>query len=186
MRALTSSEQRTIRIAGLGLAIYLALFGAVEIFQFLQHRRTAYLELVADAQTLRRELQPYDDKVAVVKKLMENFQLDPAKLSRPTVVADASAAMQKAATGSGIQVGPIRETPAQSSTKALGTIQFEGTGQVAAVMAWLHNLPHLGYPVIVDSVQLTAEPMRPGQIKITLTIIVLDFEQWKKTEASHA
>jgi hypothetical protein len=101
-------------------------------------------------------------------------------------VADASAAIQKAATGGGIQVGPIRESAAQPSSKALGTIQFEGTGQVAAVMALLHNLPTLGYPLVMDTVQIAAEPTRPGQVKLTLTIIVLDFEQWKKAEVGHA
>ena len=186
MRPLTSSEQRTIRIAAIGLAVYLGLFGAVKIGQYFQHRRAAYLQLVADAQNLRRELQPYEDKVAVVKKLMQNFNLDPARLSRSTVVAEASAAIQKAASGSGIQVGPIRESPAQPAAKALGTIQFEGTGQVSALMALLNNLPALGYPLLVDSVAIASEPTRPGQIKLSLTIIVLDFEIWKKAEAPHA
>jgi len=186
MRTLTPSEKRTIRIAAIGIAAYLALFGTFKIWQFFHHQRVAYLQLVDAAQNLKLELKPYDDKVAVVKKLMENFHLDPAKLSRPTVVADASAAIQKAAMGGGIQVGPIRESAAQSSSKALGTIQFEGAGQVAAAMSLLHNLPNLGYPLVVDAVQITSDPTRPGQVKLSLTIIVLDFEQWKKAEAGHA
>ena len=186
MRTLSPSEKRTVRFAAIGAAAYLALFGAFKIGQFFHHQRVAYLQLVTAAQNLKLELRPYEDKAAVVKKLMENYQLDPAKLSRATVVADASAALQKAAASGGIQVGPIRESAAQTSSKGLGTIQFEGSGQVPAAMALLQQLPFLGYPLVLDAVQISADPMRPGQIKLTLTILVLDFEQWKKSEAGHA
>ena len=186
MRTLSPSEKKTIRFAAIGIAAYLALFGALKIWQFFHHQRVAYLQLVEAARNLKLELKPYEDKAAVVKKLMENFQLDPAKLSRPTVMADASAALQKAASGGGLQVGTIRESAAPPASKALGTIQFEGSGQVPAAMALLQQLPYLGYPLVLDAVQISADPMRPGQLKLTLTILVLDFEQWKKSEAGHA
>jgi hypothetical protein len=54
------------------------------------------------------------------------------------------------------------------------------------VISLLHQLPLLGYPLVIDSVQIIADPMQPGQIKLNLTVIVLDFEQWKKTEVAHA
>ena len=44
----------------------------------------------------------------------------------------------------------------------------------------------VGYPLVIDSVQVTADPMQPGMLKMALTIIVLDYEQWKKPEAGHA
>ena len=53
-------------------------------------------------------------------------------------------------------------------------------------MALLHQLPLLGFPLVIDSVQITADATRPGQLKLALTILVLDFEQWKKAEAPHA
>jgi hypothetical protein len=65
----------------------------------------------------------------------------------------------------------------------MATIEFDGSGSVAAVIALLHRLPLLGYPLLVDSVQITGDTMGPGQMKLTVTIIVLD---WKKAEASHA
>ncbi|HTI98848.1 MAG TPA: hypothetical protein VL527_08165 [Dongiaceae bacterium] len=186
MRPLNSSEKRTIRLAALGLTAYLTVFGAIKIWQQLEHRRAAYAQLITAAQDLKRELQPYPDKILATRKLMENFQLDPAKLSRPLVVAEASAALQQAAAAGGIQVGPIHEAPAQAATKALATIQFEGSGPVAATMALLQQLPNLGYPLIIDSVQIASDPGRPGQVKINLTISVLDFDQWKEKEAGHA
>ena len=65
-------------------------------------------------------------------------------------------------------------------------MQIEGSGAVPAVMSLLHNLESLGYPLIIDSVQLTTDPMRPGQVKLNLTIVVLDFEQWKPEATPHA
>jgi len=53
------------------------------------------------------------------------------------------------------------------------------------VMGLLSRLESVGFPLIIDSVQLTPDP-RPGQLKINLTILILDFEQWKKEEPPHA
>jgi hypothetical protein len=186
MRTLTSSEKRTIRLAGICLAVGLALAGGIKAWKFLEQRRADYSQKVAEARLLKIEAGGYADKAALVKKLMDDFHLDPAKLASNSVVAGASAAIQKAATSGGVQPGAIRESPGRPANKELATIQFEGMGQVTAVMSLLHRLPLLGYPLVIDSMQITSDPMRPGQIKLTLTIIVLDYEQWKKAEAAHA
>jgi hypothetical protein len=115
---------------------------------------------------------------------MDGFHLDPAKLQKASVVADASAAIQNRAKSGGVQLGPIRESLTRSTGKGLATVQLEGSGQVPAVLAFLGSLDRIGFPVIVDSVQFTGDNTRPGQIKINLTLIILDFEQWK--EATHA
>jgi hypothetical protein len=186
MRTLAPSEKRTIRYAAIGIVIYLVLFGGYQVWKFFEKRRADYIKMVAEARQLKSDVAPYADQAAVVKKLMEDFHLDPAKLTKNTVVAEATAAMQKAATSGGIQPGPIRESAGQVSNKDLATIQFEGTGTVAAVMSLLQRLPTLGFPLVVDSVQIAAAPTRPGQIKLNVTVRVLDFEQWKKAEAPHA
>lgn len=185
-RTLTPSEKRTIRFAAIGITIYLVLFGGVMVWKFFARQRADYLRMVSEARQLKIEAAACADKAAVVQKLMEEFHLDPAKLSKNTVVAEATAAIQKAATGGGIQPGPIREAPGRAANKELATIQFEGTGTVASVMSLLQRLPTLGYPLLVDSVQIAAAPTRPGQIKLNVTIIVLDFAQWQKPEAPHA
>jgi hypothetical protein len=186
MRSLTPREHRTIRLAGILIAVYLVAFGSFKAWQWLHQRRTAYLQTVTAAQTLKLALQPYEDKVASVNKLMTDYHLDPALISRQTEMAEASAAIQKAAKEGNLMIGTIRESAAPASSKALGTIQLDGAGPVNAIMALLHNLPRLGHPLVIDSVQLTTEPSRPGQLKVSLTILVLDFELWKKTEATHA
>jgi hypothetical protein len=184
MRTLSDREKRTGRFAGIGIAIYIALFGGFQIWKVFDKKRADYRRLVAEAQDLRSQIQPYQDKVVVVKKLMEEFHIDPAKLKKETVVADASAAIQQAAKSGGVALGQIRESPSHGSGKTLATVQLEGSGQVPAVLAFLAGLNRIGFPLVVDSVQFTTENNRPGQIKVNLTILILDFDQQK--EASHA
>ena len=186
MRTLTPQEKRTVRFAGVGIGIYLVLFGGFKVWRFFEKQRTDYRQLVTEAQNLKLEVNRYEGKIAVTKKLMESFHLDPAKLTKSTVVAEASAAIQKAAKEGGFQLGTVRESPARPSSKELASIQLEGSGPVQATMGLLHRLETCGYPLIIDSTQITADPMKPGQIKLNLTIIILDFEQLKKTEAPRA
>ena len=112
--------------------------------------------------------------------------MDPAKLDRSAIVAGASSAIQKAAAGGGFQLGPIRETPTRGSGRELASIQFEGSGPVKAAAGLLHSLKTLGYPLVIDSAQFTSDPTRPGQLKLKLTVVILDFDQWKNEEAPHA
>jgi hypothetical protein len=186
MRTLTIHEKRTVRIAGIGIAIYLALFGGFRVWAFLQKKRSDYKQLVQDAQSLKQKLQPYEDKVLVIKKLMEAFHMDPAKLSRATLVADTSAAIQRAATGGGVQLGPIRETAARPAAKELAAMQIEALGPVPALMTFLHRIDSLGYPLIIDSVQIGSDPTKPGMVKLTMTLVILDFQQWKTEGPRHA
>lgn len=176
MRPLIDREKRIVRFAAAGIAIYLVLFYGLGYFG---KRHTEFNKLVNEANTLRQQVRPYQDKAATVKKLMEEFHLDPVKLNKATVVSDASAAIQNAAKSGGLQLGPVREAPAHGLGKALATLQLEATGQVPAAMKFLAGLNSLGFPVVVDSVQFTADNSRPGQTKMNLTIIVWDFDQQK-------
>ena len=186
MRTLNPSERRTVRYAAIGITIYLVLFGGVKTWKFFAQQRADYLAMVGEARQLKIEAATFADRAAVAKKLMDDFHLDPAKLATNSVVAEASAAIQKAAMSGGVQPGPIRESTGRGANKELATIQFEGPGQVASVMALLNQLPLLGYPLVIDSVQITADAMQPGKIKLNLTIAVLNFEEWKKSEVPHA
>lgn len=187
-RELTPQEKRTIRRAAWAIGIYLVVFCGFQTWKFLDHRRSEYLRLQSEALLLKQQIAPYADKILVTKKLMETYHLDPAKLTRATVVAEASAAIQKAATSGGIQVGPVREMPAHSggSGKEVASVQMEGSGQVPALMSFLHKIQSLGYPLIIDSVQLTSDANHSGPMKMNLTIVILDFDQWKSEEVPHA
>jgi hypothetical protein len=183
---MTSKEKRTVRLAMSGIAVYLALFFGFKAWKFGAAKRAEYRQLYVEAQGLKAEVKRYDDKIAVVKNLMQDFHMDPTTFTRPNVVAEASAAIQKAALGSGFQLGPIRETATRTSGKELGSIQFEGTGPLKGAMGLLNTLKTLGYPLIIDSMQIAGDPMRPEQMKLKLVIVVLDFDQWKTEGTPHA
>jgi hypothetical protein len=185
MAALTHREKRTVRLAAIAITIYLALFFGLRAWKSLEARRSEYQQLSIDAQRLKRDLQPYENRILLAQKLKENFRLEPEKLSRASVVAEASAAIQKAAGSIKVQLGQVRESAARPPAKELVSMQLEGSGPVPAVMAFLHRLETLGYPVIIDSLQISGDA-RPGMIKLNLTIVILDFEQWKKEEMPNA
>ena len=185
MPALTSREKRTLRIATIAVSVYLLLFFGLQGWKYFDKKRAGYRQLVNDAQNLAREVKPYGDKAVALRKLMEGFALDPARLTSATVVAQASAAIQKAAMGGGLQVGPVRESPARQGNKELGSLQLEASGPAPALLKFLHQTESLGFPLVIESLQIGSEPSRPGQVKLNLTISILDFEQWEK-EASHA
>jgi len=185
MRALTPHEKRTIRIGAIVLAVLFMLFGVSHAARFVAQRRADYQQLVRQANRLKEEMDLYNDRAVAIKKLMENSRLDPAKLSRTSLVAQASAAIQKVAMSAGVQVGPVRESPARASSVELASVQIEGAGPVPAVVGLLSRLESVGFPLIIDSVQLTPD-MRPGQLKVNLTIVIVDFDQWTKEGAPHA
>jgi hypothetical protein len=183
---LTPKEKRTIRIAAVCVCVYLALFYGPGAWRSVAARREACDRLMQQARDLRDIIKPYEGKIATATNLMDRFRMDPAKLKRSSVVAEASAAIQQAAASEMVGVGPVRETPGRPSAREAGSIQLEGTGPIAAVMALLHHLDHIGFPVVIDSVQFSSDPRMPNAIKVNLVLVVLDFDAWKpKEEKSH-
>ena len=186
MRTLNDREKRTIRLASVAMGIYLILFFGVSGWKRLEASRTGYQQLLTEAERLKLALQKYETRTLMLEKLQKTYHLDPSKLSRASVMADVSAAIQKAAMTGGVALGPVRESTPRSGTKELATIQLEGMGQPKAILALLTKLETLGFPLIVDQVQLSANPTQPGMIKINLTIVILEYEQWKNQEAQNA
>ncbi|KAB2664314.1 MAG: hypothetical protein DVB31_09980 [Verrucomicrobia bacterium] len=186
MQTLTPREQRTVRLAAIGIAVYLALFFGFKGFAGLGAMRADHERLVRAANALRSEVQTYQTRALKLQRLMDRTQLDPGRLSTNTVVAQTSAALQLAAQSGGLQLGAVRESVARSTEREMGTIQFEAMGQPAAVLGFMARLDKLGFPVVVESVQLGADSRGPGMLRIHLNLIVLDFEQWKSRQPSHA
>ena len=55
------------------------------------------------------------------------------------------------------------------------------------MLSFLAGLNTIGFPLVVDSVQFTADNSRPGQVKMNLTISILNFDGQKQAkEAAHA
>jgi hypothetical protein len=179
MPTLSTREKRTVRLGVAVLLIYFAAFLGLRAGKKLEKMRGDYHRLLVDAQRLQRDLRPYETRVLLAEKLKADFHLDPAKLTRASLVAKASAAIQNAARTGGVELGPIRESPAHSSARELTSMQLEGIGTVSAVMGLLQQLESTGFPLVVDSIQINPGP-QPGKLKVSLTIVILDFEQWKE------
>ena len=169
---LTDRDRRTLRFAAVGIGLYLLIFFGWRAFGILGQKRTNYLQLRREAEGLRLRFELYDARAVRLKRLMESFQMDPAQLRPTTLVADATAALQQSAQHGGLQLGSIRETLARGSERELGTIRLEASGPVPALMTFLHRLRGLGYPLIIDSLQFAPEPTRPGNIKLSLGLIL--------------
>ena len=185
MRTITDREKRTVRLAAVAIAVYLVLFFGVQLWKRMESKRADYQDRLTKALRLQREILPHENRVLLTQKLKENFRMEPQKLSKATLVAEASAAIQNAAKSGAIQLGPLRESSGRASARELTSIQLEGSGQVAAVMSFLHQLETLGFPLLMDALQMTPDT-KPGQLKVTLTIVILDFDQWKETEVPRA
>ncbi|MBN8247798.1 MAG: hypothetical protein J0L84_10185 [Verrucomicrobia bacterium] len=179
---LTDRDRRTVRLAAMGLGLYLVLFGGWRLFNAASQRRVEYRQLQREAAALRQKFDLYDSRVVRLRRLMESFQMDPSRLPTNTLVADASAALQQSAQQSGLQLGPIRETLNRGAEREVGSIRLEASGQVPALMAFLHRIRGLGFPLVMDSLQLNPEPMRPGMIRLSLNLILLNYGQWQETE----
>jgi hypothetical protein len=186
MRPLSEREKRTVWFGVIGLSVYLLLFCGLQLWKALSRHRAEYLQLLSEAQTLKTKMQLYEDRTATIRKLMEGFQMDPAKLSRTTVVAQASAAVQNAARTGGVQIGVVREMPGRTSNKELAAIQLEAMGPVPGLLRFLHQMESVGYPLVIESCQIGSDPAKPGPLKMSLVIMILDFDQWKKKEAPNA
>jgi hypothetical protein len=186
MRELTDQEKRTIRLGSVVLVVGLVLAGALWSARRLEAHRASYRKVMQEATALRAEMDRYRDKADLAQKLIDTYRLDPMTLARTSLVAQASAAIQKASGEAGVGLGPIRESTPHGSGKEIASIQIEGTGQIPSVMAFLYKLERTGSPLIIDSLRLTPDSHRPDMLKVNLTIVVVDFDQWKTEEKPNA
>lgn len=186
MKSLSSSERRTLRLGSIALAVYLVAFFGVKWVRAANALRDDHLQLSRTAASLKAEVERYEIRAERLGRLMNRLQIDPAALRTNTVVGQTSAALQKAAQAQGLQLGSIRENPSRSTERELGSIQFDATGPTQAVLGFLARLDSLGVPVVIDSIQCSGNPRGPGQLKLQLQVIILDFDQWKPKEPSRA
>lgn len=171
---------RTIRLAVVGIVFYLAVFYGARGLGHLEATRDHVAGLRLRAQNLSLELLRHEKKMLLLEKLRRASRMDVNRLSRAALAGETSAAIQKAALTSGVKLGPIRESPGSAGARELATMQLEGTGTVGAVMSLLHRLDTLGFPLVVDSLQIDPDPKKAGHVKVILRAVLLDADQWHK------
>jgi uncharacterized membrane protein YgcG len=204
MQTLSDKDKRTLRVAGIGIAIYLVIFFALTTWKKLETRRAAYTKLLQTARQAKQEALGAENKVLLARKLTQETGVDPKKLVKTTLVAQASAAIQTAAREGGLKLGPMRESPARPTARELASIQLEGLGQVPQILGFCQKLEKLGYPIVIETLQFGSPGGPggpggrggpggggfggggPGMLKVTMTIVLLDFEAWKGEEVPRA
>ncbi|MGZ8900418.1 MAG: hypothetical protein ACXW3Z_10010, partial [Limisphaerales bacterium] len=72
------------------------------------------------------------------------------------------------------------------AARELSTIQFDGAGQPASVLALLHKLQTLGYPLVIEALQFSQEAKQPNMLKVNVTLQILNFEHWQKGSVPNA
>jgi hypothetical protein len=179
---ISDREKRTIRIALIVVVAYLGLFYGFRGWNVIDAERRQYREQLAEAEQLNHELRTHENNLIRLERLKQTLGVNPARLSRDTVVAEANAAIQAAAREGGIELGPMREGPGSQASGELATMDLEGTGQVSAILTLLQRVETLGFPLIVESAQFTPDSSRPGSVKVNLRIAILDFERWANQE----
>lgn len=176
---MTERDQKTIRIGAIVVAIYLIGFFGFKAFK-KGGAADDYQTLRRQAEQLQASVRAQQNRVLLYDKLSELYRLDPQKIKKETLVADASSAIQTAAQQGGIKLGPLRESPGRGNARELTTFQIEGAGNVTSALGLLHKIQTLGFPLVIDSVQFGKAPGPPGQVKLSLTVIILNYENFKE------
>ncbi len=179
MRSLSERETRLIRIAAVGLAMYLIGFFGLQGWRWLEARRGEYASLREKASELDLEILRERVKARRLEKLKASRRLNLHALEEETVVGEASVAIQKAAQTHGVKLGSSRESAGRTAGKELAVLEIEGTGVALAVTQFLHDLGFLGYPLAVDWVHLQTEATQPGQVRVSLRVVVLNPAFWQ-------
>jgi hypothetical protein len=186
MRTLTDHEKRTIRIATLGLLVYLAVLYGPRTWNHLTSGSTQQQQLAREIEAFERELRPYENRLLRLEKLKGEIKLERVTLPGLQLVAEASAAIQNSARESRVGLGPVRESAGRPAAKELASMRLEASGPLPFLLGWIGRLETLGFPLIIDSIQIEADPRKPNMLKVNLTVVLVDFAQWNEEGPPHA
>lgn len=186
MRPLTPREKRMLIAAAIAVPIYLAGFYGLQGVKLLEAKRAEYGQLCEQAVRLEVEILREEGKAKRLEKLKKLHRLDLDKLRQETIVGEASAAIQKAAQANGLKLGPSKEMPGRATDKELAVIQIEGVGATPGAAQFVHSLGAIGYPLLVEWMQLNTAGMKPGQVKLFLSLVVLNPAAWRPPAAQRA
>lgn len=179
MRNLSPRERRTIRVAGIAVLLYLAAFFGFRTWRWLEGVRARASDLRATALEIDTEWLREQSKLRRYQALREKSRLDPSALVKDTLVSAAWEAMESCATARQLQLGPAREAPGRGSAHQLRVFQFDGVGPTQNAMEFLHDLRSLGFPLVVEQITVSTANLPPGQVRLTLTVPLFDYESWK-------
>src|SRR5688572_9429544 len=129
---ISEKDKRTIRIGGSILAIYLVFFFGFRGWKKLEKGHADYQQLARKVEREQLETRRQENDVLLFEKLSDTYKLDPRKMPKETLVAEASAAIQNAARQGGFQLASVRETQGRTVGREISTLQLDGSGPLPA------------------------------------------------------
>src|ERR687883_218889 len=76
MAALTERDKRTIRLASIGIGIYLVLFFGVTGWKKLERKRADYQTLLAKVRKEESDARDYETRILLFEKYRDLYRLD--------------------------------------------------------------------------------------------------------------
>lgn len=172
---MTQSEKKLVQITAIGLGLYLVFFFGAGSLKKYENQLAEHHKKQRTIRDLNLKLKPYGNRVLLLEKLRKEMNLEVRFLDIPDFGALASEAIQRCARSHSVNIGPFRE-----STAATGTsIRFEASGQGASIHKFIKGVTTSGYPVLIESLQVQTMDGKPGQLKLSINLLVLNFKSWK-------
>lgn len=176
---MTDHDKKVIRFACIGLIAYLAIFYGRGAFSGLEAKRAAYMNARNEAKEFHKKLKPYETQLLLLEKLRKDRQINLEELNSDTLVADASTAIQIAANQCGVALGPLQETPSRGDASTLTMFRLSGEGPIDGVVNLIYTLRRIGFPLIIDSLNLDGGEFGGDTQKFDLELRIIDYNNWQ-------
>jgi len=176
MRKLTAREKRTVKIGVSALLGYLALFYGFKGFQAAEAWRGRYEQAELACSAVERDILRERAKAQRLEKLRSVFRFEPDRQRPETVVGDVRVQLQKLSQQAGFALGSSKESPGRPDGKELAVLELEGLGPTLSAIRFLDAARTIGYPLVVDRMEWKTGGLPPGQVRLTLGVVVLRYE----------
>lgn len=173
---MNDKEKKLIKFTAIGLTIYLLAFYGKDYLGAFEKKLDDFKKKEKTIVNHRTKLVPYSSRVLMLEKLRKKLNIDVRRLSSNELVGQTSQAIQQSAKQSGIKIGPLRE----SSGRSTSSLRFEANGKYDGMVKFLRSIGTSGYPIMIESMQVNLDPSKKGNVKISLSIGIIDFANWKK------
>jgi len=172
-------EKKLVQFTAIGLAVYLILFFGKDYFGILEKKRTDFIQMEKAITSAQVKLRKSANQPLLLEQSRKKLNLEVRSLSSAELVGKTSQAIQQTAKSSGIKIGPLRE----SSSIGISSLKFEANGKAESMLKFLRGIRSCGYPVVIDSMQVTVPEGKKGNVSFNLAIGIIDFKNWKKPGA---
>ncbi|MCD8533724.1 MAG: hypothetical protein LR011_02605 [Verrucomicrobia bacterium] len=172
---MTQSEKKLVQITAIGLSLYLVFFFGAGSLKKYENQLAEFHKKRKTIRELNVKLQPYGNRVMLLEKLRKEMNLEVRFLDIPDLGALSSEAIQRCARSHSVNIGSFRESAATTGT----SIRFEASGQGASIQKFLKGVTTSGYPIYIESLQVQTMDGKPGQLKMSINLLVLNFKSWK-------